>query len=204
MKKYCLALYFLSLWLGYTETFAQQNAKAREILDKTAATIKNSGGIRATFDGTQEGTILLENEKFYLNNGAVETWFDGKTQWSYVKANEEVNISHPTPEELQDTNPYFLVYFYKRGYDYSYGGIKKINGKSGYEILLTPQAPSNITAITLLIADDYLPFHLRIEAKNQPIQIIHIRSYRLHQNFNKDTFKCDLKKYPQAETIELR
>ena len=39
-----------------TVIFAQQNAKAKEIMDKTAANVKQSGGISAVFSGTQNGS----------------------------------------------------------------------------------------------------------------------------------------------------
>ena len=92
-----------------TGVFAQKDKQAREVLDKTAAAMKNAGGIRAVFGGTSNGTLLLKGEQFYLNSGGVQSWFDGKTQWSYLESSGEVNISSPTPEELQGINPYSLL-----------------------------------------------------------------------------------------------
>ena len=79
------------------------------ILDKTAAAFRQAQAVSITFGGTQEGTLLLKGNKFHLNTGDVETWFDGKTQWSYLRQNEEVNVSTPTPEELQSINPQHLL-----------------------------------------------------------------------------------------------
>jgi hypothetical protein len=78
-----------------TGVFAQKDKQAREVLDKTAAAMKNAGGIRAVFGGTSNGTLLLKGEQFYLNSGGVQSWFDGKTQWSYLESSGEVNISSP-------------------------------------------------------------------------------------------------------------
>lgn len=187
-----------------TVIFAQQNAKAKEIMDKTAANVKQSGGISAVFSGTQNGTIQLKGEMFHLVSGGIESWFDGKTQWSYVEENEEVNISNPDPEDLQNINPYALLSFYEKGYHYRYGGTKTRNGVSGYEIVLTPQIPGNIQMLTLFISKDYLPLYIKIESKSQEPQIISIDSYQLHQSFSDSNFKFDSKKYPKAEIIDLR
>lgn len=43
-----------------TGVFAQKDKQAREVLDKTAAAMKNAGGIRAVFGGTSNGTLLLK------------------------------------------------------------------------------------------------------------------------------------------------
>ena len=61
------------------------------------------------------------------------TWYNGETQWSYMKANDEVNVSVPTPEEQQSMNPYTFVNLYKEGYHYQ---LKEttLRGKSCYEI----------------------------------------------------------------------
>ena len=71
--------------------------------------LQQAGGIRATFGGTGNGTLLLKGNQFYLNSGGIQSWFDGKTQWSYLESSEEVNVSNPTPEELQTINPYALL-----------------------------------------------------------------------------------------------
>ena len=202
MKK-IITLFFLMICCA-SFIYAQQNAKAKEIMDKTAATVKQAGGINAVFSGTQDGTIQLKGEKFHLTSGGIESWFDGKTQWSYVEENEEVNISNPDPEDLQNINPYALLSFYEKGYNYRYGGSKSRNGVSGHEIILTPQIPGNIKVLTLFISNAYLPLYLKIESKNQDVQEISIGSYQLHQSFTDDQFIFDAKKYPHAEIIDLR
>lgn len=126
-RTYLLVLIlFLSVSLS-----AQKDKQAREILDKTANALQQAGGIRATFGGTGNGTLLLKGNRFYLNSGGIQSWFDGTTQWSYAESSEEVNVSNPTPEELQTINPYALLSIYKSGYNYKYTGIKSRNGKQG-------------------------------------------------------------------------
>ena len=49
-----------------TGVFAQKDKQAREVLDKTAAAMKNAGGIRAVFGGTSNGTLLLKGEQFNI------------------------------------------------------------------------------------------------------------------------------------------
>ena len=54
-RTYLLVLIlFLSVSLS-----AQKDKQAREILDKTANALQQAGGIRATFGGTGNGTLLL-------------------------------------------------------------------------------------------------------------------------------------------------
>ncbi len=91
-RTYLLVLIlFLSVSLS-----AQKDKQAREILDKTANALQQAGGIRATFGGTGNGTLLLKGNRFYLNSGGIQSWFDGTTQWSYLESSEEVNVSNPT------------------------------------------------------------------------------------------------------------
>ena len=105
MKKLLITLMTALLPFGLR---AQSDAQAAEILDKVLTELTNTSGIRLEFGGTENGILLLKGEKFYLNNGNIQSWFDGKNQWSYVGDTEEVNISHPSNEELQGLNPYFI------------------------------------------------------------------------------------------------
>ena len=62
---------------------------AREVLDKTAKTLSNKGGMSASFsikDGAT-GTISVKGKKFQATTPDGIVWFNGKTQWTYVKQN---------------------------------------------------------------------------------------------------------------------
>ena len=101
MKK--IFLLVLLMGVALCQAVAQQDAKAESILSKMADSYRKAGGISLTFGGTQQGKLLLKGNKFCLESGGIKTWFDGKTQWSYVEQNEEVNVSSPTPEEIQSS-----------------------------------------------------------------------------------------------------
>ena len=101
------------------------------ILDKAASAYENSNGISASFalytrsdmqkmSESFEGTINMRGDKFTLVTPDMITWFDGKTQWSYVERNDEVNVSTPSGEELQFTNPAILLRVYKKGFTPKY------------------------------------------------------------------------------------
>ena len=106
---------------------AQTDAKAAEVLDKVLEDFSKSG-IRAEFGGSETGLLLLKGDKFYLNSGNIQSWYDGKTQWSYVADTEEVNISHPTQEELQGMNPYRFLMRYQTDFNYTFIGNQMRNG----------------------------------------------------------------------------
>lgn len=185
-------------------TFAQKDSKAKEILDNTSTALKQAGGIRASFNGSASGTLLLKGEKFYLNSHGIQTWFDGKTQWSYIEDSEEVNITSPNPEELQGINPYALLTIYKSGYNYKYAGLKSRNGKQGYEVVLTPEKKQDVTSIMLVVSKTYQPLYIKVEQDSQPANEFIVTSYQTGQTLDDATFRFDKRKFPNAEVIDLR
>lgn len=199
-RTYLLALTFLFS----VSLFAQKDKQARDVLDKTANALQQAGGIRATFGGSSNGTLLLKGDRFYLNSGGVQSWFDGKTQWSYLESSEEVNVSNPTPEELQTINPYALLSIYKNGYNYKYAGTKTRNGRQGFEVILTPEQKQDIASITLFVSKTYQPLYMKVEQSNKASNEIIVTSYQTNQPLDNATFKFDKKKFPNAEVIDLR
>ena len=121
MRKYIFSV--LIALLSLPVIAQQQQSQAKAVLDKTAEAFRKAGGVKADFiiksvtnglvEGSESGTIQLKGEKFVLKASEVITWFDGKTQWSYVVRNDEVNVSNPTQEELQQINPYTFLYIRK-------------------------------------------------------------------------------------------
>lgn len=183
---------------------ASQDNRAKTILDHTADAYRKAGGIHILFGGTQQGTLLLKGECFYLECGGVKSWFDGKTQWSYVEQNEEVTVSNPSPEELQSINPYALINSYATLFDYRYGTRHTINGKQGDEIILTPRQKGDIRSIVLFISGKFQPLYITINLSNGQTQEFRILSYKTRQAYTDDTFRFNPKHYPDAEVIDMR
>ena len=195
--------YFVLLLLLCTSTlsFGQQKAKATEILEKTATSFRRGEGIHIVFSGSQKGELKMQGNKFHLLYGGVESWFDGKTQWSYAADSEEVSISIPTPEEMQETNPYSIFNTYKTHFNYGYKGIDK----NMHKIVLVPlKKDSSIKSITLHISMRYIPQGIVLSLQNGQRYSFDITSYSAGKKFDARTFCYDSKKHPQAEIIDLR
>lgn len=203
------------LLFGIRVTSRAQNAVS--ILDKAASAYENSNGISASFtlntrsdvqkvSESFEGTIHMKGNKFTLVTPDMTTWFDGTTQWSYVERNEEVNVSTPTGEELQFTNPALLLRMYKKGFTPKYiGESTASSGKSAYDIELTPKKKGDILKVELQIEkSSNFPAKIRIEAKNGISSTIHISNLKTGVNQPDDFFVFKENDYPDAEVIDLR
>ena len=183
---------------------AQTDAKAAEVLDKVLEDLSDSNGIRADFEGSETGFLLLKGEKFYLNNGNVQSWYDGKTQWSYVADTEEVNISHPTLEELQGINPYLILMRYKTDFNYAYKGSQTRNGVKGHEIVLTPKHSEQSEVIRVFISKTYHPLAMKMEQNGQTLSEINVTSYKTDQKLEDGMFRFNKSLFPNAEIIDMR
>ncbi len=214
MKGNFIFIIILCIFSSYAK--AQKDAKARQILDKTAAIIDNGKGVEIKFDITGsvnkqqqnkiQGRISIKKNKFFLQLPSSITWFDGKTQWTYLPENEEVNLSNPTPEELQSINPYSFIYLYKNGYDYQYVGSKKYNGENTSEIKLTAQSPNKDIQTVVLYVNNYnnQPILIKIKDKNKNCDIINVLSIKKDIILHDSQFIFNKNLYPNAEIIDLR
>lgn len=198
MKKLFFTL--LSVLLPYC--LSAQTDKAKAVLDKVVSTLTEDGGIQVDFEGTESGSIVMKGEKFYLHSGQIQSWYDGKTQWSYVSDTEEVNISHPTQEELQGINPYFILVGYQNNFDSSYNGLKTHEGKQVQEIVLVPKGKNN-ERITLRISKSNYPIYIKVENNGKPVSEIHVKAVQ-KQQINDHAFRFNKSLYPNAEIIDLR
>lgn len=196
--------------------FAQKQAQAKLMLDKTAAAFEKAGGVEAGFSvqafnkgnslGTASGVIKLKGDKFLLKTAETISWFDGKTQWSYLAGNDEVNISTPTEAELQGMNPYALLYLYKKGFDYKLGTVNRFRDKPVSEIILTAMdKKQDLSRIVLYVTKDtYQPVYIAVEQRDGSRSEITITGYQTGLKLDDSVFVFDKKQYPTAEVIDLR
>ena len=176
---------------------------AKEVLDKTAATISKVQGAQANFtisgqNMNTSGTIAIKGKKFHATTPQASIWFDGKTQWTYLKNNDEVNIATPSAEEQQAINPYTFINMYKNGYKYT---MEKKGGH--YVVHLTATGKKSIQEMYVTIGQkSYVPSQIRYKAGKGWITI-DIRNFKT-ANLSDGLFRFNAKDFPNAEVIDLR
>jgi outer membrane lipoprotein-sorting protein len=198
--------------------FAQKDAKAKELLDKTSEVLNQAGGLSVSFTfymndeihnikQSFEGQMLLKGTKFYLDTSEQTVYFDGKTQWVYDKTIEEVSILEPQSQDIQALNPILVFEMYKKDCDYKYNGEKNsTQNRKVQEISLFPKdKKEDIRQVDLQInSGDYMPVSFYITYKNKSEYRIHINKYQTKLNLPDSQFVFDKNKYPQAEVNDLR
>lgn len=210
-----LVTVFLCLWAAFGMRVLGQNATS--ILDKAASAYEDSNGLTAYFtmqtrsdvqkvSESFDGTVDIKGDKFVLKTPDMITWFDGTTQWSFLERNEEVNVSNPTGEELQATNPALLLRSYKKGFTAKYKGESTApNGKAAYDIELTPKKKSDIVRVELQIEKfSGLPASIAVFSKNGISNTIRIGKMETGVNQPDNFFVFNEKDYPDAEIVDLR
>lgn len=206
---------FLCLWVTPGVRVLGQNVAS--ILDKAASAYEESDGLTVYFtmqtrsdvqkvSESFDGTVDIKGDKFVLKTPDMITWFDGTTQWSFVERNAEVNVSTPTGEELQVTNPALLLRSYKKGFTAQYKGESTApNGKAAYDIELVPKKKGDIVRVELQIEKfSALPVSIAVFSKNGISSTIRISKIKTGVNQPDSFFVFNEKDYPDAEIIDLR
>ena len=185
--------------------YGQQTAM--KVLDQAATKFKTAGsltiGYTFSMNGQQgSGTIQMSGQKFRNDLGDHIVWFDGKTMWTLVKANEEVNVTEPTAQEISAMNPYAFVSMYKNGYSASFG--KSTN--QYHEIILTPTTKKGgAKKILLRLAKSSLqPTYVSMTAADGNVVNINVTSFKSGAKFGDSTFRFHPKSYPNVEVVDLR
>lgn len=177
------------------------------MLDKCLAATNASGGVTANYSisssqGTSKGTIAIQGNKFRLTSPEAKSWYDGKTQWSWSPVTGEVNITSPTAEDLQMTNPIAAVQHFKTGFN-----LKKAKAKTAntYAIKLTPKKKDNIKTLWLYFDENTsLLRTARFEMRDKSVYIIKITGYK-HKSLPASTFTFDKSQVPAGtDVVDLR
>ncbi len=214
MKKSIFFLLLAALLCTWQPTAAQKSTQARLVLDTTAKTLRTQGDYKVEFtlttstngveQGRTKGTMLIKGKQFRLTTPQMITWFDGTTQWTYLKDNEEVNVSHPTKEELNTMNPYAFIDLYKSGYNYSLRS-GTLHGKQVKTITLTAESAEEKLQEILLDIDPATHFPLSINLRESKDWVrISVQKMEDKQRLSDKLFRFNPKDYPQAEVIDLR
>ena len=178
------------------------------MLDKCVAAINTQGGVTANYSittgqGTSKGALSMQGNKFRIISPEAKCWYDGKTQWSWSPVTSEVNITAPTADELQMTNPIAAVQHFKTNFN-----MKRAKAKTAktYAIKLTPKKKKdNIKTLWLYFDENTsLLRTARVEMSDKSVYIIKITDYK-HKSLPASTFTFDKSQVPAGtQVVDLR
>ena len=214
-KLFLITILSLFVIAGYS----QQDAKAKEILEKVTKTTQSLSSIEAKFtfemnnkaENIQEkssGTIILKGKKYKLNIPmmGLQVTCDGKTIWTYMVNSNEVSISSldESTEDLMDPTRIFTIY--ERGFNYKFGGESTDAGVPVYNINLTPQkATGDVSSIKLMIDKPKMLIRgADIAGKDGNSYKVSISQFKTDGVFKDSDFVFDASKYKDVEIVDMR
>ncbi|MEE4285353.1 MAG: outer membrane lipoprotein carrier protein LolA [Mariniphaga sp.] len=142
---------------------AQQDTKAKQILDEVSKNTRSFKTISADFvfsmensemdiNERNEGTIKLKGQKYVVDlpDIGVKVFSDGKTLWNYMEDGNQVTISNLEDggSELMDPSSVFTIY--EKGFQSKYVGEKTIGNEIVHQIELYPDSEEHEVSKILL------------------------------------------------------
>lgn len=142
---------------------AQQDARAKQILDEVSEKTRSYKSISADFVFSMEnkemeinernsGSIKLKGQKYVVNlpDIGVKVFSDGKTVWNYMADGNQVTISNleDSGSELMDPSSVFTIY--EKGFQSKYTGEKTNGNSKYYQIELYPDTEEHEVSKILL------------------------------------------------------
>jgi outer membrane lipoprotein-sorting protein len=199
--------------------YAQQDAKAKEILEKVSKTTQSLASLDAKFSFEMEnkaenvkdknvGSIVLKGKKYKLNIPQLGTQItcDGKTIWTYMVNSNEVTIANldDATDELMDPAKIFTIY--EKGFNYKFLSETDDAGVPVYNIELTPQKPSgDIQKIKLMIDKQKMLIHGAVmNGKDGNVINVIVTQLKTDGVYTDSDFVFDPKKYNGIEVVDMR
>lgn len=180
----------------------------QQMLDRAVNALRSAGTIAATYQvkssqGTFAGNIVMADSKYRIISKDMKCWYDGATQWAWSSATDEVNITTPTPEDLQMTNPIAAANDFKTNFN-----MWKSKGQipGHYAIMLRPKKKSEIQQVYLYINTSTNLLHIaHIKMTDGSKFTITLTGYKTRQNLPAGTFTFDKAMVPAGtQVVDLR
>jgi len=215
MKK-LLLLSALSLFIAVQSSFAQNDAKAKAILQTVSKKVNGLKSLKANFalhlmggngktKQTKKGSFMMKGPKYRISLDDQEVICDNKTVWTYVKAAKEVQVSNYNPDEQTISPAKLFTNFYDKEYSYRYMGMKKVGGKNCDQIELIPINKSKqFSKVQLCVDNTGTVVGGDVYEKNGNQYRYEVSNYKPNSDISDATFSFDPKKYPGVEVVDLR
>ena len=208
---------FVLLIAAFANLHAQDDKKAKGILDKLSAKTKAYTSIRTEFsyalvnkdrkiNNSQFWKLLLKGDKYRLDMGDQLIISDGKTMWKILKNDKEVEISAPSVKE-DALNPKNIFTMYEKGFKFKYIKEEKLGSKIAHVIDLFPIVPKekDYNSIRLFIDKTALQvLKSEIKGKNGNVYTYDIKKFITNEAIDEGQLIFKKADFPGFEINDLR
>ena len=200
-------------------SWAQQDEKAKGILDKVSEKTRSFSTILADFsftmknvemeiDEKNEGSIKIKGQKYCveLPDVGINVFSDGTILWTYMKDGNQVTVSDVDGEGSELMDPSSIFSIYEKGFDSKFVAEKKAGAKTVYQIDLFPDSDEHdVSKITLLIDKATLMIHSALlYGTDGNLYGIEVKKMKTNIDFPDSEFVFDASKYGDVEIIDFR
>jgi outer membrane lipoprotein carrier protein len=198
-------------------TWAQNDAKAKAILDAVTKKVNSLKTLKAGFTlnlasangktkQSKSGTFFMKGSKYRISIQGQEIICDNKTVWTYLKDNNEVQIATYNPNEQTISPTKLITNFYDKEYKYKYIGTKKSGNKTCDVIELTPINSSKQFKRVEILVDKATSTIAggSITEKNGNFYTYTISNFTGNAPVEDKLFFFDPKAYKGVEVVDLR
>lgn len=198
---------------------AQQDKKAKDILDKVSENTRSCSTISADFsfsmqnvemeiDEKNEGSIKFKGQMYSVDlpELGMKIFCDGTTLWNYMKNGNQVTISNLEDEGSDLMNPSSLFNIYEKGFNSKFLKEEKINGKTVYQIELIPDTEEHgVTKILVSIDKATMMIQSAVlYDMDQTLYGINVANMVTNKEITDSEFVFDSSKFNDVEEIDLR
>jgi outer membrane lipoprotein-sorting protein len=215
MKKIVFVVFLVAMAIS---SFAQQDPKAKEILDKVSSKVKNYQSLSVKFvyatenqqnkkKDSVQGAIRIKGERYRLNLLGNEIYFDGKALTTLMVEANEANITKPGSDD-ESLNPLKILTLYQKGFKYKFIEDAKEKGKT-FNIIDIYPAES-------IKNKKYHRIRIKIDAANEQIVsfrkfdkdgMIHtvtVKEFKPNTPLEDKIFIFNKADYPGVEVVDMR
>jgi outer membrane lipoprotein-sorting protein len=196
---------------------AQQDKKAKQILDKLSAKTRSYSAIKTDFsyslvnkdrkiNKVQNWKLWLKGDSYRLDMGDQLLISDGKVVWKILKADKEVEISLPTSGE-DALNPKNVFTMYEKGFKNKYIKEGKVGTKAVHIIELYPLTPKTKDYNTIRLYIDKAQIQVvksEIVGNNGNLYTYDIKKFTVNENTTSGFFTFSKTEFPGFEVNDLR
>lgn len=198
---------------------AQQDVKARQILEDVSAKTRSLETISVDFLFTMEnddmdiyeeneGTLQLKGQKYVVSlpEIGIKVFSDGETLWNYMEDGNQVTISYLEDggSDLMDPSTVFTIY--EKGFRSKYIGEKQDGNKSFHQIELYPDSQEYEMEKILISVDkqENMIKSARLFGTDGNLYGVDVQKMETGNSLPDSYFVFNPEKYSDLEVIDFR